>query len=446
MESVARRVRVSATLATLGVVLLALLPHPAQSQDFPKPERRKVADMLSGVRKEIADDYYDSTFKGLNLSAVYDSAADRIASASALDMALSAVAWMTLEFHDSHTFFVPPQQTTGVDYGWTMAMIGDSCFVMRVTPKSDAEAHGVHAGDRVLSFNGYKPTRENLWQLEYIYHVLRPQRNLRVVLQPPGGEARDFDLAAKVKQRPRIMDVTGADGGRDIGQLIRDEQKSEAEMKSRYVDYLDKVVVWKLPEFFVGRDEIRDVIKHARYRKSLVLDLRGDGGGAEQCLLEIIRELNKDSVAIGTLKERRKQTPFVAKGSGKDAFDGQLFVLVDSRSASASEIFARVVQLTNRGRVLGDRTMGAVMRSRLHVRSLGMETTILYGVSVTEADVIMADGGRLENVGVVPDEIILPTGADLAAGRDEVLARALTLAGAPTDAAKAGWLFADTNH
>jgi len=52
----------------------------------------------------------------------------------------------------------------------------------------------------------------------------------------------------------------------------------------------------------------------------------------------------------------------------------------------------------------------------------------------------MTDGGRLEGVGVLPDELILPTASDLAAGRDPVLARALTLAGTPLGAGEAGSL------
>jgi C-terminal processing protease CtpA/Prc len=66
-----------------------------------------------------------------------------------------------------------------------------------------------------------------------------------------------------------------------------------------------------------------------------------------------------------------------------------------------------------------------------------------YGVQVTEADLVMSDDGRLEHVGVVPDELILPSGSDLATKRDPALARALTLAGVPTDPARAGKLYGD---
>ena len=48
----------------------------------------------------------------------------------------------------------------------------------------------------------------------------------------------------------------------------------------------------------------------------------------------------------------------------------------------------------------------------------------------------MADGASLEKVGVEPDEIVLPTPADLAAGRDPELAHAIELAGASVTAKK----------
>lgn len=47
----------------------------------------------------------------------------------------------------------------------------------------------------------------------------------------------------------------------------------------------------------------------------------------------------------------------------------------------------------------------------------------------------LPDGDSLENVGVTPDVVALPTAADLAAGRDTVLAQAVALADGSADPA-----------
>jgi C-terminal processing protease CtpA/Prc len=118
-----------------------------------------------------------------------------------------------------------------------------------------------------------------------------------------------------------------------------------------------------------------------------------------------------------------------------------LIVLVDSETASAAEIVARVVQLEKRGTVLGDRTSGRVMRSRVHVYQMGLVTAFFYGAGVTDADVVMADGTSLEKVGVTPDQLVIPDAIELSSQRDPVLSRAASLAGVKLEPVEAGKLF-----
>jgi carboxyl-terminal processing protease len=115
----------------------------------------------------------------------------------------------------------------------------------------------------------------------------------------------------------------------------------------------------------------------------------------------------------------------------KDYFQGKLIVLIDHESGSASEIFARLMQLEKRGVVLGDVSAGAVMQSLGHPLTMvtGISTEVGYGVSVTNADVIMSDGKSVEHMGVTPDELVLPTAEDIREGRDPVLARAMEILG-----------------
>ena len=114
---------------------------------------------------------------------------------------------------------------------------------------------------------------------------------------------------------------------------------------------------------------------------------------------------------------------------------------MEARRFRAAELFARTMQLEKRGIVIGDVSSGAVMRSREYPHELGVDTVVFYGVSITDADIIMSDGNSLEHVGVTPDEVRLPTAADLAAKRDPVLAYAASLAGVKLEPEKAGALF-----
>jgi hypothetical protein len=81
------------------------------------------------------------------------------------------------------------------------------------------------------------------------------------------------------------------------------------------------------------------------------------------------------------------------------------------------------------------------MESRRYGMEIGEHSITMYGVSITDADVIMNDGVSLEHNGVTPDKLMLPTGADLRAQADPVLASAASLAGVKLDPKDAGALF-----
>ena len=92
-------------------------------------------------------------------------------------------------------------------------------------------------------------------------------------------------------------------------------------------------------------------------------------------------------------EKRRKETKeIIAKSRGKDAYTGKLVVLIDSDSASASEVFSRVIQLEKRGVIIGDQSAGAVMESMYFGHQTGVDIVAFFGASITIADLIMKDG------------------------------------------------------
>ena len=72
---------------------------------------------------------------------------------------------------------------------------------------------------------------------------------------------------------------------------------------------------------------------------------------------------------------------------------------------------------------------------------MGVDTVLMYAASITDADIIMLDGKSLERVGVVPDEILLPTAKDLREHEDPVLSRAALMLGTKLDPVVAGRFF-----
>jgi hypothetical protein len=427
------RFRVSARL----VGAFFIFAPPLAAQQLSGLERSRGVTMLDDARNDIVKYYFDSTFGGVDLKAVFDSARAHIDRAERLEQVLGAVAQAALSLNDSHTAFIPPRLTYSADYGWEMRFVGDTCRALRVTPGSDAEAKGMHAGDAVLAVGGIVLTRRNLWQLRYAINGLQPRPGLLVRLQSPGGAPHDLYLASKVKERRRIVDPSNSF---DFMELIREGENAWENEAPRFTEVANRVVVSRPHSFYGYTSWVDDLMDRARGRESLVLDLRGNLGGSASTLMHMIGKFYEKDLVVLTEVGRDKRKEVIAKGAGNDRYRGAVVVLVDAESASASEIFARTIQLTGRGKVIGDRTAGEVRESMGYRHTVGTAMIVPYAMSVTVADVVMPDGGRLENAGVIPDELVLPTGEDIAAGNDPALARALTLLGVPFTAKEAGAL------
>lgn len=420
-------------LTTVAAVRLeAQAPPPAGKLD-----RQRGQVMLEQIRNDVKKYYYDPNLRGIDLDAKYEAAAARIEQAASVGQIMGIIAQFLVDFDDSHTRFVPPARTARTEYGWQMQIIGDKCFVTAVKPGSDAEKKGLKVGDEVWSIDGFAPERDGLWKIKYFYYSLRPQPGMMLVVRRPDGAEQQLPVLAKVTTGKRIMDLTG----NDIWDLIRADESEAYLNRHRYLNLGDEAFVWKMPAFDLPDEKVDEMMEKARKYPSLILDLRGNGGGAVRTLNRLVGHFFDRDVKIADWKGRKKFDPQIAKTRGEKFYKGRVVVLVDSESGSASEIFARVMQLEKRGTVIGDRSAGAVMMSRYHPRHVGVDTIVPFGTSITEADLIMADGKSLEKTGVAPDEKLLPTAQDLASGRDPALARAAEILGVKLDAAAVGKMF-----
>ncbi|HEY0764320.1 MAG TPA: S41 family peptidase [Pyrinomonadaceae bacterium] len=424
----------------LWLLILIVLgcSHPIISQSISSQDRDRGIIMLKAARDDIRKNYYDPAFRGIDLEARTKLAEERIKQAKSNGEMFGIIAQMLLEFNDSHTIFVPPPRSARIEYGWQVQTFGDDCYVIAVKPKSDAEAKGLKPGDKVIKIDGISPNRSNLWIYNYLYNALSPRPVVNVEVQSPGEQPRQLELKAKIQNGKKVFDLTDTF---DLNAYWRDLEDEARINDHRAIEVNKDIVIWRMPSFDLTEDGVDERVDKIKKYKTLILDLRRNGGGAVETLQRLVGNLFDRDITIGNMKLRKESKPMLAKTRGDSGYKGQVFVLVDSESGSAAEVLARVVQLEKRGTVLGDRTYGKVMRSRLYPHQIGLETVVFYAVSVTDADLIMGDGKSLEGAGVAPDEILLPTAEDLRAQKDPVLARAVAVAGGTMDPADAGKLF-----
>lgn len=395
--------------------------------------------MLQMIRSDVEKNYYDPSFRGIDLRERFGQADERIKNAKSNGEIFGVIAQALLDFDDSHLFFIPPGRVATVEYGWQMQAIGDKCYVIAVKPGSDAEAKGLKRGDLILSIDGFTPTREVMWKLQYYYYTLRPKPGMRLVVQSPESAPRQMDVLAKIKQGKKQLDLMSWAGD---SKNLEIEAENEARLNRNRFFEKDNVIIWKMPGFdLYDENELDNIMGRVKKHEALILDLRGNGGGLVVMLKRLLGYFFEQDIKVSDMKYRKEVKTEVAESKGNRGFKGKLIVLIDGRSASASEIFSRVIQLEKRGIVVGDRSAGAVMQSQQHGHEVGLETVSFYGASITNADVIMKDGKSLEHVGVTPDELLLPTAVDLAAGRDPVLSHAAALVGLKLDPEAAGKLF-----
>jgi carboxyl-terminal processing protease len=397
-------------------------------------DRQRALGILDGVSKGIQQLYYDPKMNGLDWDAVLDLARKRIAQSNSLNEALTQIAVAIDELHDSHTWFEPPARPYHLDFGFDYQMVWSLCLVTRVRPGSDAEAQKIKPGDQILAINGTVPSRHTLRTIEYLDNVLNPRQEMELEIQTISGEKRKLVVTAKVSNSTDIAYRPGAGVRYDV---IRNYENARHRMRIRMVQVKD-IAILRLPWFFYSADELYSLGKKLRQSNAVIVDLRGNPGGSVETLKSFTGIFYDHKVKLFDRVERKKTKPDFANNESAIYFPGKVIVLVDSESASAAEIFSRVLQLEKRGKVIGDRSSGSVMEATAYYfASSGVD----YGAEVTIAKLIMTDGKSLEHDGVMPDELALPQPSDLEKGRDTVLSRAAQELGVTISPEDAGKLF-----
>ena len=407
---------------TVAVILL-WAPSTSPAQGRMGMARSRSKSMLKVIAKTIEKNFYDPELHGLDWKRLQKEAKQKIERANNVGDMMVAIYSMVSKLKDSHTIFAPPPRTSEPLFGFEAKPFGENIFVYEVKKGGAAYKAGIRAGDRLLKVNNFTVERKTFLTMMFFYRVLHNVHSLNLVVSTDNGPPRTVPLQARIRKKKAREDLTNLE---NVLRLIHEAAWAGRETYF-HNGYKSDIGYIQLPTFNAGEKFLRKILSKYPDSKAFIVDLRGNLGGSVETLKQLTGFFEPKETSIADLIGRKKTEPLKVKPK-KPNFPIPLFILVDSESASASEMFAYHFQSTGRAVVIGDQTMGAGTAARIHSKQIGAGVAVAFAVQVAEFRVRFPNGEEIENKGVTPDKVCLPTGADLREDRDPCLRLALQLA------------------
>lgn len=259
-------------------------------------------------------------------------------------LAETAIKSMLLQL-DPHSSYVSAQDLKALDeplegsfdgIGIEFSIIHDTLVVASVISDGPAEKVGMRVNDRILKIDGKNIAGIGLKNND-VFKLLRGKRGSRV----------DLEVSRKDEKSPIEFKIK-----RDKIPIFSVDASYMADNRVGYIK-ISRFGAQTHDEFVKS---LKDLLSQGM--KSLILDLRGNGGGYLKAAFDIADELIDNRKMI--VYTKGYASPLMEfKSSAKGLFErGPLVILIDEGSASASEIVAGAIQDWDRGVIVGRRSFG----------------------------------------------------------------------------------------
>jgi carboxyl-terminal processing protease len=311
---------ISVALA-IGIVIGGLLNAPNQNHFFSKnSSKNKLNELIDFIDNEYVDD--------VNTDSIVNLTVDNI-----------------LAKLDPHSVYVPPSEQTEVvesmrgDFvgiGVNFYMYNDSVAIIKPVENGPSAKAGVKAGDRILYADKTKLFGRKL-----------PNDSLFSKLKGTVGSEIELTVYRKSEGKKIKLIVK-----RDVIPLKSVDVSMLLKNNTGYIK-INRFAETTYGEFKKGLATLKK-----QRAQSLIIDLRDNGGGYMEEAIAVADELLKDGQLIVFTKNKKgnvDKTFATERGSFES---GNVFVLINENSASASEIIAGAIQDNDRGTIVGRRSFG----------------------------------------------------------------------------------------
>lgn len=287
---------------------------------FKKPHTDKISEVINYVK----DSYVDTIG--------HDQLEEKAITGMLQSLDPHSVYITPADFHDANDPLLGGFEGIGVQF----RIERDTIMVITPVSGGPSEKLGIRAGDRIVKIGG-----KNVASVK-----IKNNDVMRKLKGPKGTKVNVSIFRRGVKG---FLDFTIT---RDVIPIYSLDVSYMAKPGIGYI---------RLNNFSATtRDEFEKALKdlNSRGMKKLILDLRGNGGGRLQAAIDVADEFLPDGKLIVYTKgaHNPKKTAYATGGGLFE--QGELVVLIDEWSASASEIVAGAIQDNDRGTIIGRRSFG----------------------------------------------------------------------------------------
>ncbi len=244
--------------------------------------------------------------------------------------------------------------------------------IMIIAPIADSPAAkaGIKAGDIILAINGRSASEMSL--AEAVLYIRGPKGTSVRLLILHQGETEPEEI-----------------------EIVR----AEIEVPSVYFEMRGDIAYINITYFSERtNEELSPVLQSITQEAAtgIILDLRSNPGGLLQTVVDVASRFLEKGIVVDVVDNQGKHTTSTVKPEGATT-DLPLVVLVDSYSASGSEVLAGALQDYDRAAIAGTRTYGKGSVNILHQLKDGS------GLYLTTARWFTPNGRPIEGEGIAPD-------------------------------------------